>query len=120
MADRPEPLSEVLPQAKLVVLAEVIEAKGGETPAQTRRLPIGAAPKCPEQQVRLKVERTLFGPEQAEIAALKPAAGYVLVPGVKGPFLIDGSTPVPKVLGRYGPDTYTLAVLEKALKSRRE
>ncbi|HEY3451129.1 MAG TPA: hypothetical protein VGK67_32525 [Myxococcales bacterium] len=116
MAERPEPLSEVLPQAKLVVVAEVVEALGGETPAQTRRLPIGAAPKLPEQQVRLKVERTLLGPEQAEIAVVKPAAGYVLAAGVKGPFLIDGSQPVPKILGRYGPDTYSLAVLEKALK----
>ncbi|MGC4121821.1 MAG: hypothetical protein QM765_46035 [Myxococcales bacterium] len=115
MAERPEPLSEILPLAKLVVVAEVVEAHGGETPEPTRRLPIGAAPKLPEQKVRLKVTRTLFGPEQAELAVVKPVAGYVLAPGVKGPFLIDGSQPVPQILGRYGPDTYPLAVLEKAL-----
>jgi len=120
MAERPEPLSELLPLARRVVVAEVVEAQGGETPPATRRQPIGAAPKLPEQQVRLKVQRTLLGPEQAELAAVKPVAGYVLAPGVKGPFLLDGTEPIPRILGRYGPDTYPLAVVEKALQSRRQ
>ena len=118
MAERPEPLADLLPLAHSIVLAEVVEARGGELARPpSRPLPIGVAPKLPEQKVRLKVEKTLFGPEQAELAAVKPEAGYVLAPGVKGPFLLDSTN---KILGRYGPDTYTLAVLEKALKSRRQ
>jgi hypothetical protein len=119
MAARPEPLAELLPLAHRVVIAEVVEVQGEPVPLPERRLPIGAAPPRPEQLVRLKVARTIFGPESAELTARKPAAGYVLVAGATGPFLLDGAEPTPNILGRYGPDTYPLAALERALSSQR-
>jgi len=113
MALPPEPLAVVLPLASRIVLAEVQDATA-LPPVPRTDTPIGAARLLPEQTVRLLVRETLRGPESAEITALKPEAGYVLAAGHHGPFLLDAS-PVPRILGRYGPDTYSLAALKKAL-----
>lgn len=118
MAERPEPLDEVLAQARRIVVAEVVEAKGAEAPRPSRPLPIGAGPTRPEQRVRLKVRETLLGVPVGELEAVKPESTYVLAAGHHGPFLLDGAEP-PRILGRYGPDTYAVPVLKKALAARR-
>ena len=41
-------------------------------------------------------------------------AGYSLKAGNKGPFLIDGGK---VILGRYGPDSWSVERVEKSLKS---
>ncbi len=120
MALPPEPLAEILPLATRIVLAEVLETTG-DRPADSasQRPPIGGARPQPEQRVRLKVTKTLRGAEARELTAFKPSGAYWLVPGNKGPFLLDNSEPEPRILGRYGPDTYPLAALEQALSSQR-
>ena len=119
MALPPEPLEELIPQVAGLVVAEVVKVLSGEKiPQPARGLPIGAAPPLPEQRVRLKVTETVLGGASGELEAVKPPGAYVLVAGNKGPFLLDGSTP-PRILGRYGPDTYSLPTLKKALQARR-
>jgi hypothetical protein len=115
MAKPPELLQDVLPRAAAVVMAEVLEATGGDLPPSSgTHQPVGSAAPLPEQRVRLKVTETLHGAPCAEINAIKPAGSYWLVRGNHGPFLLDSSEP-PNILGRFGPDTYPAAFLRNAL-----
>jgi hypothetical protein len=114
MALPPEPLDELLPQAVTIVLAEVLSVSQAPTPARIAAVqwPIGLGPRLPEATVRLKVERTLRGAPAGEIEVLKPESTYALVPGLKGPFLLDGAL---RILGRHGPDNYSLETLTQVL-----
>ena len=119
MAIPPEPLAEVLPHATLVVEAEVVEVlSSGPATQQPDAAPgtTSAGWLSPSQVVKLKVSRVLRGSANGELVAEKPEAGYALRAGNKGPFLLDGSAQ-PKILGRYGPDSYALAKLEAALRA---
>jgi hypothetical protein len=126
MALPPEPLEEVLPSAVWVVDAEVKEVVA-QGPAEPKLQPKTGAPamtstgqKVGSQTVRLIVRRVLKGdPAAKELVVEKPVGAYALRAGNKGPFLLDGGKPNPTILGRYGPDTYSLAALEKALKPSR-
>lgn len=117
MALPPEPLAQVLPHARWVVEAEVeqVISEGPTPPPKSDPRP-SAGNLLRSQQVRLQVKRVLKGPElPASVVAEKPEGAYLLSPGNHGPFLLDGSEP-PKILGRYGPDTYALATLEAAIR----
>lgn len=115
MAKPPELLQDVLPRAAAVVLAEVVDATGGDLPPpRGASQPVGSAAPLPEQRVRLKVTETLHGSPAAEINAIKPAGAYWLARGNQGPFLLDNSQP-PTILGRFGPDSYPAALIRKAL-----
>lgn len=121
MALPPDPIDEVLPQAAWVVDAEVQEV--------VLQGPAGPKPEAPEgftsveqkvgsQVVRLKVRRVLKGnPEVQELLCEKPVGAYALRAGNHGPFLLDASAPHPVILGRYGPDSYSLKAIEAALQS---
>ncbi len=119
MAIPPEPVQEVLPQAHWVVEAEVKEvvALGPETPKVD--VPEGATSvpqKVRAQTVRLSIQRVIKGTlSEKELVVEKPVGDYALRAGNKGPFLIDASK---VILGRYGPDSYSLATIEQALKTR--
>jgi hypothetical protein len=115
MAIPPEPLSQVLPHATWVVDAEV-EAilTEGEPPPQLTAPKPSAPNLLRSQRVRLKVKRVLRGAEVTELEVDKPEAHYLLRPGNQGPFLIEGGER-PRILGRYGPDSYRLTTLEAAL-----
>jgi len=116
MAIPPEPIEDVLPDAVLVVDAEVIEVLsiGPATPkVHARPGATSTGAKSPSQKVKLKVKRVLHGPKTTELVVEKPEAGYALRVGNHGPFLIDASN---VILGRYGPDSYSLEKVEKALK----
>jgi hypothetical protein len=119
MALPPEPLEELIPQVAGLVVAEVVAVVSGEkVPLTSRPLPIGAAPPLPEQRVRLKVSQAVLGDARGELEVIKPQGAYVLAVGHHGPFLLDHRQP-PRILGRYGPDTYSLPTLKKALEARR-
>lgn len=115
MAKPPEPLEDVLPKAVLVVDAEVLEVlKNGPLPPR-KAAPPGATSVgnlAQAQTVRLKVKRVLRGKQVRELVVEKPEAGYALMAGNHGPFLIDASN---TILGRYGPDSYGLGQIEAAL-----
>jgi hypothetical protein len=122
MAKPPEPLEEVLPLAAWVVDAEVVEVlKNGPKPPPPigdGKLRAGATSrgvKAGSQTVKLKVTRVLRGTVVKELTVEKPVAGYALKAGNHGPFLIDKAK---NILGRYGPDTYSFAKLEAALKTK--
>jgi len=120
MAIPPDPIQEVIPNAALVIEAEV-EAVLATGPIQP---PVDAPPgttstskKAANQTVKLKVTRVHKGPSSLkEVVAEKPLAGYALRAGNKGPFLLDASKPNPVILGRYGPDSYDLPTILKALE----
>ncbi len=117
MALPPEPLQDVLPHTALVVDAEVTEVVSTGPSVQNPKARPGASSvgfKNPSQVVKLKVKRVLKGQAGAEVVVEKPEAGYALRAGNHGPFLLDGS-PQPRILGRYGPDSYAMAKLEAAL-----
>ena len=118
MAIPPEPLQEILPQAASVIDAEVVEVlSNGPDPKQPEARP-GATSTghlVASQVVKLKVKRVLKGQVAGEVVVEKPEAGYALRAGNKGPFVLDGSKQ-PRILGRYGPDSWSMSKLEEALK----
>lgn len=126
MAIPPEPIEEVLPQADAIVLADVTKVLRQDA----FKAPPGVDPSMPDsgavasaQSVELSITRVLKGPREwkpgTKIVVEKPPAGYALREGNKGPFLVklgkDGKGHV--IIGRYGPDTYRLDDIERALKS---
>jgi hypothetical protein len=116
----PEPIQEVIPNAVLVIEAEV-EAVLATGPLQPKiDAPPGATStgkKAANQTVKLKVTKVHKGPSSLkEVVAEKPLAGYALKAGNKGPFLLDGAKPNPTILGRYGPDTWDLKTVLKGLE----
>ncbi len=116
MAIPPEPIENVLPQAAWVVDAEVAEVISTGPAVPKVSAPPGATStgqKSSSQKVKLKVKRTIFGAPVTEITVEKPEAQYMLKAGNHGPFLIDAGK---RILGRYGPDSYSFERIEKALK----
>ncbi|MFO0594204.1 MAG: hypothetical protein U0228_02840 [Myxococcaceae bacterium] len=119
MAKPPEPIEEVMPNAHWVVEAEVTEVVStGAAPPKVQAKPgaTSTGQKSASQTLKLKVTRVLFGEKVAELVVEKPEAGYSLRAGNKGPFIIDSTK---TILGRYGPDSYSLERVEKAVKARR-
>jgi hypothetical protein len=122
MAIPPEPLESVLPKASWVVEAEVKEivSEGRATKPPAKPAPPGSPQRLAAQVLRLAVKRVLRGPtDTRELVVHKPVGAYRLGVGNKGPFLLDAGRE-PEILGRYGPDSYSLAKLEAALRSRQK
>lgn len=119
MAIPPEPLQQVLPKARWVVEAEVeaVLSEGPQPALRSEPRP-SAGNLVRSQSVRLKIRRVLRGPAQpSSLVVEKPEGAYLLRAGNHGPFLLDESEP-PRILGRYGPDSYALKTLEAALTTR--
>lgn len=121
MAIPPEPLQELLPQAALIVDAEVLEvvSQGPQPPIPDHPKGATSVPgKTPSQVVKLKVKRALKGKVQGELTVDKPEGDYVLTKGNKGPFLLKQEKGNTVIIGRYGPDTYRMDTIEAALKAQ--
>ncbi|MCB9639383.1 MAG: hypothetical protein H6728_15360 [Myxococcales bacterium] len=123
MAMPPEPIDELLPKAEFGVIAEVLEIKErGEQayiPKPEQPDTVDIPRDLPYQVVTLQVKERLFGQAQAErFDVYKPAGDYVLRAGIEGPFFLckDEDHKQPVILGRYGPDNYTLHVVRAAIK----
>ncbi len=117
MAKPPEPIEELLGEAKWVVDAEVTEVlaiAGAPPKVEAKPGATSTGQKSAAQTVKLKVKRVLFGDLVEELTVEKPEAGYSLIAGNKGPFLIDSTK---TILGRYGPDSYSFERVEQALAS---
>jgi len=121
VARRPELLDELLRQAEIVVVAEVVAviSTGPKPPAPDS--PYAGDPHAsgvgyvePEQRLRLKVGKLLRGSAASELEVVKPVAPYRLQPGDGGAFLISAGD----ILGRYGPDTYREEAVTAALRHR--
>lgn len=118
MAIPPEPLSELLGRAGVVVVAEVVEVVSvGTLPERPARPPgfvDSPHPLAPAQTVKLRVSRALRGDAATELLVEKAAGAYRLAVGDSGVFFVAAG----KLLGRYGPTTYPLASVEAALAQR--
>ncbi|MDX2014843.1 MAG: hypothetical protein SFW67_31900 [Myxococcaceae bacterium] len=116
MAKPPEPLDEVLPNATWIVEAEVTEVvASGPTPPRKDAPPgsTSVGNLAASQTVKLSVKKVLRGDSVGELVVEKPAAGYALKPGDKGPFLVDRNK---VILGRYGPDSWHPDRIAAAIK----
>jgi len=129
MAIPPDPIEELLPQATLVVVAQVSRVVTQETqvpiPASDPKRKGGPQVPLAAQVVALEVEAVLHGDSAAagsELQARKPAGDYSLSVGAQGPFLLahsDSDEAPLIILGRYGPDSYRQNVIEAALQQQR-
>lgn len=119
MALPPEPIEEILPSAKWVVEASVVEVVENAPPPKNAPPPgTTGTGKVGRQVVKLRVSKVLLGRDvPKDIVCVKPEAGYALKVGSKGPFLLDGTRPRPNILGRYGPDTWPVERIQEALAS---
>jgi hypothetical protein len=124
MAIPPDPIDDVLFDAKLVVVGEVVAVVAeGSPPARIEAEPgvKDVGNKAPWQRVQVRIDQALLGtaPIGSVVEVLKPEAGYLLSVGIKGDFLlgaaVDGVAPL---LGRYGPDSYRHDVVVAALAKR--
>lgn len=118
MAKPPEPIDEVLPLAVFVVDAEVTQvvSEGPQPPKVGKPGETSTGQLSKSQVVKLKVNKALHGKPPAVLTVNKPEAGYSLREGNHGPFLIDAKN---NILGRYGPDSYSMERVEKALASKK-
>ncbi len=124
MAIPPDPIDEVMPDVRCVVIGEVTHILEKWKQAPLPKGEDGAADvpgELAKQKVRLKVAEVLFGDLTAvgdEIEVIKPDGDYVLRVGNHGPFLLGdpmARLSSPTILGRYGPDSYRRDVIEAAL-----
>ena len=115
----PEPVEELLPEARFVVQAHVARVLyQGEKPERDSNINV-AGPLPPErcQVVQLDVTRVLVGVDPGtSVTVVKPLAPYLLQAGQDTAdlaFIVRGGDPFPIILGRYGP--YPLAEVQAAL-----
>ena len=122
MALPPEPIDEVLPDATHVVLAEVLRVISTDSapPSPPRPEGYGSLPtNAPRQVVELKVSECLRGKDLsagATVRAEKPVGAYALRVGSQGPFLLRSGAGAVVILGRYGPDTWRVDVVQAAMR----
>ncbi len=126
MALPPDPIEELLPQASAAVMAEVVAIVSEDPQKPFAKLPPGTtsgnAGDVARQVVELRVDEALFGKlvAGAKLKAVKPAGAYKLLPGNKGPFLLQQGKGDAVILGRYGPDSYgRKAILEAAARAKK-
>ncbi len=123
MALPPDPIEELLPKAHAAVMAEVTRVVAEDPQAPFPKVEQGttSAPgEVARQVVELKIQERLFGKVDpgALIQVVKPAGAYKLIPGNKGPFLLEvPAKGEPTILGRYGPDSYHRQAIETAAKA---
>ena len=126
MAKPPEPLAELLAAADVVVDAvveRVLSSSVVAPPPRSGKILSDDGAEAGEQLLLLAVRRVLWG-EMTEktIAVLKPKGAYALREGSKGAFLLRTKERTheepPTILGRYGPDTWSLEHVEKHMKNK--
>lgn len=125
MALPPEPIDEVLPLADACMIAKVTQiissGKQSFIPDTSKDPEIVEVPRdLPEQYVELEVKELLFGKMYKvgqKLQIQKPSGDYVLKINLEAPFLIHHAEGAkhPEILGRYGPDTWSLRVLKAAI-----
>ena len=124
MALPPEPIEELLEQASLVVEAEVVEVISTGMKPPEKKAPKGytsTGQQNASQQVALAIKRVLRGTlpagGAARVEVKKPVGAYTLREGSAGAFLLDDEGRGLVILGRYGPDTYTVRSVEETLRA---
>ena len=127
MALPPEPLPELLSRAELIVAGEVTAIVAAETAPAPREVPLGASDlgiDAPAQTVEIRVDAILRGSELPEptataLTADKPEAPYRLEVGSRGAFFLEHRAARWRILGRYGPDSYSLSAVRQRVQAAR-
>lgn len=121
MALPPEPIDTLLVDTKAAVVGEVVGvvATGPALPhREGKKGEKDLGNKAPWQRVTLRVDTVLRGglKQGSTVEVLKPEGAYLVDAGTKGPFLLGavGDDGVAPILGRYGPDTWRLEVVQQA------
>ena len=131
MAIPPDPIEEVLSVATSVIAADVVSAARRAIDVPQKHDVDGvddgddgdddddsvlAAQDCVLVVVAVFKGSLAVG---ARVACVKPEGEYELPLGFHGPFLLVERTKPATILGRYGPDSYKLAEVKRALERRR-
>lgn len=126
MAIPPEPIQELLPQAALIVeaaVSAVLEQGPNPIPSNAAVGHTSKGSKVGWQRVALSDVRLIKGTlpsldDAGNLVVRKPTAAYALREGAKGAFLLAADVESGDwiILGRYGPDTYRVATIEKAVE----
>ena len=117
----PEPVEELLPQARFVVEASVARVlyQGDKPERAANGDVVGPLPPERCQVVRLDVTRVITGEDPgSSVTVVKPLAPYLLEAGQDTSgraFIVRGGDPFPIILGRYGP--YPVADVQAALRA---
>lgn len=128
MAIPPEPIDEIMSQVDAAVLAEVTQVleRGPQKPFPQPTLPDEVDLPCTvaSQVVELRIKEVLFGSLTSADALLKvekPEGDYALRAGNHGPFLLQApkGDEHPVIIGRYGPDSYRLDVIQAAIQKHK-
>lgn len=121
MALPPEPIDTVLVDTKVAVVGEItgVVATGPALPhREGKKGEKDLGNKAPWQRVTLRIDTVLRGglKQGSTVEVLKPEGAYLVDAGTKGPFLLGaaGDNGVAPILGRYGPDTWRLEVVQQA------
>ena len=115
----PEPVEELLPQARYVVQANVARVlyQGEKPQPATHRDVAGPLPPERCQVVELAVTRVLTGDDPgSSVTVVKPLAPYLLKAGQNTTdvaFVVRAGDPFPIILGRDGP--YPMSEVQAAL-----
>ena len=125
MAIPPEPIEDILPQAHYVVIAQVkkIIHTDKQKPVHKEDPKIVGMPReLPAQRLLLHIIENISSstlPIDTDIEVLKPSGDYVLRQDIQGPFMLatDEETNQLSIIGRYGPDSYSLKAIQSTLKS---
>ena len=110
MALPPDPIDDVVTAARACVDAQVIAVTHTEPDAHERGL-------FPQQRVQVRVDAVGFGDvvcnADGTVTLTKPHGPYLLRVGDRGPLLLGrvAGDAHDVILGRYGPDTYSVAAL---------
>lgn len=124
MAIPPEPIEEVLPHAEAAVLGEIarVVLQDPQQPAPPHEPGATSVPhEAARQVVELKVTEVIFGAGNqvkagATLEVEKPAGDYALRAGNHGPFLLKQDGKGIRIVGRYGPDTYSADAIRSAAR----
>lgn len=126
MAIPPDPIDEVLPDVEAVVLGRILRVISRAPQAPLAMGPRPGVTDAPgalsSQEVELVIERVVLGTPGAvgqRLVLHKPEGDYLLAEGNHGPFLLRARGEGFEIVGRYGPDSYRLEVIEDALRRRR-
>jgi hypothetical protein len=115
----PEPVEELLPQARFVVQANVARVlyQGEKPDRDTHENVAGPIPPERCQVVQLDVTNVITGVDPgSSVTVVKPLAPYLLKAGQATSdvaFVVEGGDPFPIILGRYGP--YPVTEVQAAL-----
>jgi hypothetical protein len=120
MALPPEPIDLLVRVAPLIVDAEVARVLEDRSDAPRIDAPpdrVDVGRKSDSQLLLLRVNEAIRGELPGEeFEAVKPVAPYRLAAGFRGPFMLAEQDGKQTIIGRYGPNFYSVEDVKAAIR----